>query len=429
MTTSLHSCTPSSTPSAAGSPVRDEDARLHLDGLTGLLSGRAFRRTLDRWERGAVAVFDLDHLVSSNAALGHAAGDEVLRRAALVLSVTAGSRATLGRVGDGRLAVAVPEPDAIAVHTLASQVLAQVRSEVACWRGACAGISTWHAQGSAEAALATATLAAHDAGRESGAPVRYAEMETESDPMQWITRLRDALSADQLILQAQPILDVRSGATVRHELLLRLRGDEGLVLPQAFLPAAERFGLVRDLDLWVARWALALAAAGHAVSMNVSAHTLGDERMLALVDKALAARPAPVAPMIEISERALASRRDREALTFLQRLSRRGCLIALDNFGSAGSSLTPLRDLPVDVLKLDRELVEDARPESRGRSVLDGLVALAQRMEIETVAQSVGHESMPVLREAGVTYAQGFALGGPVHLSVAGLALSARQAP
>jgi EAL domain-containing protein (putative c-di-GMP-specific phosphodiesterase class I)/GGDEF domain-containing protein len=393
------------------------------DQPTGLPGRADLLSTLREREAGTLIVLDLDHLAFINAALSHAAGDDVLRRATEVLRETVGPGAALARVGDARLAALLEDVDPMSAHALASLALTQLRGRVAHWPGASAGVSSWYRREDAEQALAAATLAAHEASRDGAAPVGYAEVGSDG-PLAWAERLRVALAEERLVLHAQPICDLVTGEIVRHELLVRMRdGVGGLVAPGAFLPAAERFGLIGELDLWVAGRSLALVAAGHPVAINVSLQSLGDERLLALLERGLRPGGQAASLTVELSEAAVTAQRSWSGLTLLRRLTGRGCLVALDNFGTGGSSLAALRDLPVDQLKLDSGFAADLRPGSRGRVVLDTIIQLAGRLGIDVVAGGVDDErTATALREAGVGYVQGFARGRPLELSVAGLA-------
>lgn len=388
-----------------------------------VLSRAEFLVELDAHGSGAIVVLGLEHLTYINAALTFSKGDEVLQRAAAVLADAMGPHALVARVADAKLAAGRVDGDTMAAHAAASMALTRLREEVAHWAGAGAGVAGWQDRERPAAALAAAMLAAHEAERDGAAPVRYADTGADG-PLVRVARLRAALDADELVLHAQPIVDLRSGQTARHELLVRMRdGQGGLIAPTWFLPAAERFGLIGDVDLWVARRGLALAAAGHGISINLSAHSLGDRRLLQTIDEALRAHPPRVPLMVEVSESAVAHRQDWAGLTFLQRLSRMGCVVALDNFGAGGSSLAALRDLPVEVLKLESAFGSDLRAGTRERHVLDAIVTLAGHLGIQTVAGGIEDEGViPALREAGVDYVQGHASGAPLDAAVAGLA-------
>lgn len=186
------------------------------------------------------------------------------------------------------------------------------------------------------------------------------------DKLAWVGRIQDALDDDRLVLFAQPIIDLATSTVTEHELLLRLRTSDGqLVSPGEFLPVAEEFGLIKRIDEWVIGQACSVAAAGHRVSFNVSAVSLGDPATRDLLANAVAATNAPPHNLIcEITETALMRHPEaaHETLRFIRTL---GCGIALDDFGVGFGGLIDLpEDAPADVCE-DRPSLRRRRPPRR----------------------------------------------------------------
>ncbi|HWX46374.1 MAG TPA: EAL domain-containing protein [Solirubrobacteraceae bacterium] len=241
-------------------------------------------------------------------------------------------------------------------------------------------------------------------------------------PRPWLARLRRALREDLFELHYQPILDLRSGAIAHHEALVRLADEpEGmLTAPGAFLPAAERYGLVREIDrMVVGRVAAALAAHDHtqslpSVALNVSALSVTDAGMLAYIERQLARhRVDPARLVVEITETAAISDM-RRAIAFCEGVQALGCAIALDDFGVGFGSLYYAKRLPFRYLKIDGDFVRALPTNAHDRVMVRAIVDLARGLGRQTIAEFVGDEpTLGVLRELGVDYAQGFQIGRP----------------
>jgi EAL domain-containing protein (putative c-di-GMP-specific phosphodiesterase class I)/PAS domain-containing protein len=230
-----------------------------------------------------------------------------------------------------------------------------------------------------------------------------------------VERLREALRLDRFVLHAQPIVDVRTGATVQHELLIRMREENGrLAVPSSFLPIAERHGLIRSIDRWVVRRGLALAGEGHAVQLNVSAESLGDRTLAPYVETELSRASAdPSRVVFELTETALLN--DAAAAEdFLRRVRALGCKVALDDFGTGYGGFLYLKRLPVDFLKVDIEFVRDLPHHPASQHVVEAVVSLARGFGIGTIAEGVeDDETLALLGRFGVDHAQGFGIRPP----------------
>jgi PAS domain S-box-containing protein len=238
----------------------------------------------------------------------------------------------------------------------------------------------------------------------------------ELEELTWMGRLSEAMDEDRLVLAAQPIVALASGAVSHRELLVRLRDRAGLlVMPGKFLPAAERSGLIRELDRWVVREAGGLAAADWAVNVNLSAHSLGDPELGALVERSL--RDAGADPRLitfELTETAL-TEHPRLACRFAEHMASIGCTFALDDFGTGYGAFTYLKLLPISYLKIDREFVHDVAENRASRHVVQAMVSLARGFGQQTIAEGVESEAaLTALRELGVDHVQGYHVGLPV---------------
>jgi PAS domain S-box-containing protein len=240
----------------------------------------------------------------------------------------------------------------------------------------------------------------------------------ELEALSWVGRIRDALDEDRLVLYAQPIIDVASGETIHHELLVRMLAPDGEVIaPGSFLPVAEQHGLIRDVDRRVFEMAIVYAAAGRPIAVNVSAGSVSEPGLLRYVEEKLADhRVQPQLITFEITETALVHN-EGVAQVFIESVRRLGCGVALDDFGTGYGSFRYLKHLPVNILKIDQEFVGDLEGETSAvnRHVIEATVTLARGMGQKTVAEGVETESaLTIVRELGVDYAQGYLFARPV---------------
>jgi EAL domain-containing protein (putative c-di-GMP-specific phosphodiesterase class I) len=236
--------------------------------------------------------------------------------------------------------------------------------------------------------------------------------------VEWSSRIREAIASDQFALHAQPIVDLMSGARVQEELLIRMQGDDGeLVMPGEFLPAAERFGLAPEIDRWVVSKA-AVMARDRRVEVNLSAKSIGDPTLPGFIEVELAASGAdPANVVFEITETAAAEDFD-QARRLADRLTRVGCGFALDDFGTGFGSFTYLKHLPVSFIKIDYEFVRKIAHDESNRRVVHSMIGVARDFGIETIAEGVeSAETLELLTEMGVDYAQGFHLGRPAPVA------------
>ncbi len=230
--------------------------------------------------------------------------------------------------------------------------------------------------------------------------------------------VRGALARDGFVLYAQPVFDLRSMEVHSHELLIRMREPNGrLREPGRFLPAAERSGLIVEIDEWVIRRGAELAARGHDVSVNVSAASVGTpgfiETVAAILD---AAGTDPRRVIMELTETAVVED-ERPAREFINAMRALGCAFALDDFGTGYGGFTHIKHLAIDYLKIDREFVRDLDRDASSRHVVEIIVSLAGRFGLRTVAEGVESRAcLETLSDLGVDYAQGYRLKRPSPL-------------
>ncbi|HEX8714954.1 MAG TPA: EAL domain-containing protein, partial [Solirubrobacteraceae bacterium] len=216
------------------------------------------------------------------------------------------------------------------------------------------------------------------------------EQRRDAETLACLNSVEQALLDDRLVLHAQPIVDLRSGATVQHELLLRMLDADGEIVPPGdFLPVVEQYALIGEIDRWVIRQATLLAGKGFPVQLNLSARSVGDPDVLEQIERCM--RQHDVAPemlVVEITETAIVED-ELAAHAFAERLHALGCRLALDDFGTGYGTLTYLKRLPVDYLKLDIEFVCDLASNEASRHVVQAVVKLARDFGLQTVAEGV----------------------------------------
>jgi PAS domain S-box-containing protein len=245
--------------------------------------------------------------------------------------------------------------------------------------------------------------------------LRRESMESDVKTLSWISRIQDALTEDRFELYAQPIIDLSSGRVVQRELLLRMREESGeIVLPDSYLPVAEQYGLIGDIDRWVIERGTEIAVAGGAVELNLSAHSIGDPALLDDIERALKRTGVdPTSLVFEITETALIAD-EAAAKGFADRLHGLGCKLALDDFGTGYGGFTYLKQFPVDFLKIDIEFVRDLPTNPASQHVVEAVVVLAQAFGMKTVGEGVENaQTLDLLRELGVDYAQGYHIARP----------------
>ncbi len=233
------------------------------------------------------------------------------------------------------------------------------------------------------------------------------------ETLHWLGRVREAIDEDRLLLYSQPIIPL-AGGTPAEELLVRMIGRDGEIIPPgAFLPAAEQYGLIEEIDRWVIARATRIAAAGRRVAINLSAKSVSDPLLEFIREELTAADADPSNLMFELTETALLG--DIAAgERFAAGLAEIDCGLALDDFGTGFASLTYLRLLPAAYLKIDVEFVRDLSHSDTNQHLVRSIVHLARGLDKKTVAEGVeDEETLALLRSFGVDYAQGFHLGRP----------------
>jgi diguanylate cyclase (GGDEF)-like protein/PAS domain S-box-containing protein len=367
---------------------------------------------------GAVLVLDVDNFKLINDSEGHDAGDRMLKAVAAVLASRTRATDIVARLGGDEFAIVLPEATEEEALKVASDVCSLLRERVSRPIKVSVGISlfTPEQQITSDDALAAADTALYEAKQHGGDQAHV--FSGHAGAVTWVEGIRVALAEDRFVLYGQPIIDLRSGVVAYHELLIRMLSEEGeIIAPGEFLPAAERFGLIGEIDRWVTEHALRLAIDGERVAINLAGPTIGDERVLSLVREALADGLNPANVIFEITETAAMSNFEK-AESFAQTLNEIGCNVALDDFGTGFGSFTYLKHLNARYLKIDLEFVRDLVSNDTDQKVVQSIVDIARSLDKKTIAEGVEDAAtLTALKHRGVDFAQGFYLGRPEPLS------------
>ncbi len=426
------------------------------DDLTELSNRREFERRLELMLQSAqqgkashaVCFVDLDQFKIVNDTCGHAAGDALLRRIAQDLLQRLRRRDTLARLGGDEFGILLEHcqpDDALALAHEVRRTIADIRFQ---WQehvfktSASIGLVTIGANSGDLAAVMMAADSACYAAKEAGRNrVNVYEIDAQKPLQQqqegqWATRLNEALDNDRFVLLAQPLLSLNSEATntaespTHFELLLRMRAaDDSLIAPAAFLPAVERHKLATRVDRWTVgaafRALLISSARLNAIDMcsiNLSGQSLTDEDFIDYLsqqfrDHVLLAHKI----CFEIDETAALGNLN-ATIGFMQRLRRFGCRFAIDDFGAGVTSFAYLRNLPVDYIKIDGELVHNIADDEIDFAMVKSIHAMSRVMGKQTVAKYVENAStLRSLRAIGVDFAQGHAIGKAQPMAAFGL--------
>ncbi|MAA97883.1 MAG: hypothetical protein CMN87_06815 [Stappia sp.] len=388
-------------------------------------------------------VIDIDDFRIVNDLTDQAAGDELLRHIATLLRGLA-PQAHVARIGGEQFAVVASDEGGHGLEAIAEHVVASVEATGFDWGGnrysvgVSVGLVDLTSEVSGGAALTVlevlnradrACMIAREAGGSRVALFRADDREiiARHQEVMNVRLIHDALRADRFELHAMPIQPLYEGGTPHDEILLRVLDESGKALPPgAFIAAAERHGLMSRVDRWVVEAVLNRIPSmpeGYRITVNLSGQSVGDPRFRDFLVNALDEAPPPPGLLsFEITETS-AVRSMTAARELIAACRARGCGIILDDFGSGLSSFGYLRQFDVDMLKIDGSIVGGLLEDRVQQVIVAGIVAVAEAMSIRVVAEYVEDaETAGLLRELGVSFAQGYAIGRPRRWNVPGTA-------
>jgi len=415
------------------------------DALTGLINRREFTERTQHIEGPgphAILYMDIDHFKIINDRRGHPAGNSLLIQVANLLTSACAEGDILARFGGDEFVLVRPNCGPDDALELANRLCAAIENIDFRWQDKRYGVTVsvgvafvGESDGlSFESALAQADAAcflAKEKGRnrvQVSLPSDEEVMQQQQD-MDSVTRLKDAMREDRVLLYAQQIVPFQASPDEHDrffEVLARIQDpDGGIVLPGAFIPAAERFGLIEEFDRHIVRKTFAHIEAQSlqpgetpCYFINLSGITLSAPGFLAFVEASLESYPSVRSSRIcfEVTETAALSNVKRTA-DAMRRLIAMGFHFALDDFGSGMASFTYLRHLPVHYVKIDGEFVKAILDQPASAIIVEAVIKVAQTMNMRTIAESVESEALiPLLKSLNIDYAQGFALHKPAPI-------------
>ena len=427
------------------------------DPLTGLLNRQAFDDQIERLLRSdgdgrsgrthCLLYMDLDQFKVVNDTCGHMAGDELLRRIATLVAEQVREEDLVARLGGDELGVLLPDCPQEAGLGIAERIHAVLNRFRFGWQDKrfAIGVSIGLVpiSGGTESLAQVLSAADHacyvakERGRNRVQVYQRddAEVVRRTDEMNWVVRIHKTLEEGRFRLYAQRIERLAGDPAANGhgglflEVLLRMIDEDGSVLaPTPFVRAAERYGLMRDIDRWVVGQVLeqleglpaeVLARVG-TCAINLSAVSLSDESFLELARIALHRHAVPPEKIcFEITETAAVANLE-QAQRLIRELSALGCRFALDDFGSGMASYSKLKALRVNYLKIDGTFVRDLGNNALDRAMVRSINQLAHVLGIETVAEGVGTPALlDRLRSLGIDYAQGYGVDRPGPLEAA----------
>ncbi|QIB64686.1 ammonium transporter [Kineobactrum salinum] len=421
------------------------------DALTGLINRREFERRLEQLVLAArtdggehlICYLDLDQFKIVNDTCGHRAGDILLRRLAQELKALLRQNDTFARLGGDEFGILLANCPVERGRGIAEQLRSAVREFRFSWEGQVfsVGVSIGLVPFGKDCASLdellsvadSACYAAKDAGRNRVHlyVTDDAELNQRKGQMQWAAQIQAAIDGDRLRLYYQSIeaLEPAPGQSPHIEIFVRLLDERNqLVLPGAFVPAAERYDLMPQIDQWVIRNTLGwLGDRLHSqnspihCAINLSGVSIGSEECLELIKSAIERHRIPAHYLcFEITE--TAAMNDPEAAqTFIAELRRLGCRFALDDFGSGLSSFGYLKKLEVDYVKIDGIFIRDMAGCEIDQAMVASINNIAHIMGLHTIAECVeDHKTLGLLRQIGIDYVQGYLLSEPAPLEQLG---------
>ncbi len=428
------------------------------DALTGLVNRSEFEERLDKalqsardFENNHALLFlDLDQFKIVNDSAGHIAGDELLKQISSLLAGQLRGRDTLGRLGGDEFSVLLENCPISKARKVADILIEVIREYRFSWEqktyqvGVSIGIVAITAESASRVQIMNDADQACYLAKDLGRGRSYIHTEADADlairPGEKLqsAELRDALASERFILLYQPIVSLEAEGVAGHtraEILLRmLDADSRVINPGAFLQVATRFGLMPQIDRWVigkifnAYSHIFMQNPDLVLSLNLSAASIADDALgefiLQLFERTVV-QPRQIC--FEISETAL-NHNLADAGRLIKQLQAVGCTFALDDFGSGLASFAVLKNLKMDFIKIDGDLIRDICSDELDCSMVESINSMAHLLDIRTIAENVDNEAVIAkLKSIGLDYAQGYYLGDLVLLDDVGSELVSRD--
>jgi len=418
------------------------------DTLTGLLNRHEFiakleeisHFTRDSEQIHSYIYLDLDQFKVVNEVCGHFAGDELVRQVSLDLKQLfedmPADKYSVGRLGGDEFGAVVRDCPLEQGMEYAQRVLEFLRRKFI-WNmhvfnitGSVGLVPIRHTDEDVHEIIAAADDACYVAKERGGNMIKVYEVADHTfiqrrGEMHWISRLTKAIEENRFVLYGQPIVPLHGDFPEKLEILLRLKDTEGTIInPHEFIPAAEKYNLMPQVDRWVINAVLEVARRDKDLKrperifcLNISASSIADDEFLGFIRKVFKQHDMSMENFVfEITETTAIENLSR-AKRFIDGLKSEGALFALDDFGNGFSSFSYLKSLPFDYLKIDGSFVKDIDTDLVDRAMVDVVNKMGHVMGMRTIAEFVRDDSIRILlEEMGVDYAQGYAVAKPSPL-------------
>ncbi|MDJ0730939.1 MAG: EAL domain-containing protein [Crocosphaera sp.] len=415
------------------------------DALTGLVNRRELEKQLNLALESfktenieyILCYLDLDQFKIINDTCGHIAGDELLKQVTYLLRTRVRSSDILARLGGDEFALLLRGCSLEKAETIADSLRQLIKDFRFTWDqqvlsiGVSIGIVAINQETQTITSILNAADAACYAAKERGRNYVYVYQSSDSEvtkqigQSQWIVRLNNALTDNLFRLYSQKIISIQSPEKIHYEVLLRLLDESGnLISPLVFIPAAERYNLMTEIDQWVISNFLKSYSESEQTqfnnlyTINLSAISLKNDQLCDFIEEQLSYYNInPQHLCFEITETTAITNLT-QAVQLIEAIKQLGCYFALDDFGSGMSSLSYLKNLPVDYLKIDGSFVKNLAKSTVNYGLVDCFHRIGHVMNMETIAECVEDQAiLEILGEIGVDYAQGYGIERPIPLS------------
>lgn len=417
----------------------------HFDPLTGLENSHSFelilkdllKQVTGREAKHAIANIDVDRMAVVNDISGREAGDHIIKVVAAKLADLVRSQDLVARLGSDKFGVLLRSCDMATAEVIMKKASHAISSLDVEWEGkrhevsVSIGVAPVNPQIQSVTNLLDAAETARDVSKQRGRnSIHMLELEDSNllqrkDQIRWVARIQEGLRDNHFQLYAQLIEPIHSRTNRQHyEILLRLLDADGTIInPGAFIPAAERFYLMANVDRWVinqtfhemAEMYRGPSPRRYQISVNLSGQSLSDPYSLgSYIENKLEEYEIDGSDIcFEITESAAIANLG-EAAAFIEQIRELGCKFSLDDFGTGLSSFTYLKMLKVDYLKIDGSFVRDIVADPVSESMVSAINQVGQAMQLETVAEYVESDDIKQkLNKIGVNYGQGYSIGKP----------------
>ncbi|VAW98348.1 diguanylate cyclase/phosphodiesterase (GGDEF & EAL domains) with PAS/PAC sensor(s) [hydrothermal vent metagenome] len=417
------------------------------DSLTGLINRRQFEYHLGNTlkstqassaQQHVVCFMDLDNFKIINDTAGHEAGDEFLKQLSLLLQSLLRRSDILARLGGDEFGILLEDCNIENALSIAEKIRKEIKSFRFIWAnnsfevGASIGLTKIdHTTASLTEIMRNADTACYISKEEGRNRIHLfdpndEEIQKRQGELQWMQHIKDALKNNDFVLHCQSIMNIADSEKKHCEILLRLRNRDGeIVPPMSFIPAAERYEIMPDIDKWVITNTIKFLSTNqkkikdHIFTINLSGQSLGKKGFDEFVINTLVNNKIdPKIICFEITETAAISNLSR-AVAFMKTLKAIGCRFALDDFGSGLSSFSYLKNMPVDYIKIDGHFIVDICEDKTDLAFVEAINRIGHIMGIETIAEFVENkDTFDALKNIGVNFAQGYYIDKPKSLSL-----------